>query len=185
MPVFGVLFYFWLNENYFIPAQKYLLLIQVSIILVLIPIAVFYLLRTLGKANSMMLSDVSQRKIPLAAQAILIALLIMQSIRVDVVPELFFFFAGGFISTMIAFILALANTKASLHQMGISTITFFVIGLSLHNHKNAIAIISVLFLLNGLIATSRLYMNAHSGKELGIGFLAGMLPQMVLWYFWL
>jgi len=185
MPVFGVLFYFWLNENYFIPAQKYLLLIQVSIILVLIPIAVFYLLRTLGKADSVMLSDVSQRKIPLAAQAILIGLLIIQSIRIDIVPELFFFFAGGFISTVIAFILALANTKASLHQMGISTLTFFVIGLSLHNHKNAIAIIAVLFLLNGLIATSRFYMSAHSGKELSIGFLAGMLPQLAFWYFWL
>jgi len=185
MPVFGVLFYFWMTENYFSIAQKSLLVIQVCIILVLIPIALFYLLRTLGKADSMMLSEVSQRKIPLLAQATLIVFLISQSIRVDIVPELFFFFTAGFFSTVVAFLLSLAKIKASLHMMGIATLTFFVIGLSLHNHQNALLLIAVLFFLNGLVAASRLQMNAHSGRELAIGFFAAMLPQMALWYFWL
>jgi len=174
-----------MTDTYFSIAQKSLLVIQVCIILILIPIALFYLLRTLGKANSVMLSDVSQRKIPLLAQAILIAFLIGQSLRIDVVPELFFFFAAGFISTATAFLFSLARIKASLHMMGINTLTFFVIGLSLHNHENALPVIALLFLLQGLLAASRLQMQAHSGVELAIGFLTAMIPQTVLWYFWL
>lgn len=185
MPVFAVLFYFWLGNNYLSNPQKYLLLIQVGIILIFIPIAAFYLLRTLGKANSFMLSEVRQRRIPLAIQAFLIGLLIYQSLRIDIIPELFFFFCGGFLSTLIAFFLSLAHTKASLHMIGISSLTFFVIGLSLQQSQNALPIIAALFLIHGLIASSRLQMHAHSGRELLIGLLVGMLPQIMLWYFWL
>lgn len=185
MPVFAVLFYFWLGDNYLSNPQKYLLLIQVCIILILIPIASFYLLRTLGQANSFMLSEVRQRRIPLAIQAFLIALLIFQSFRIDAIPELFFFFWGGFLSTLIAFFLSLAHIKASLHMIGISTLTFFVIGLSLQQTENSLPIIAALFLIHGLIASSRLQMQAHGGKELLIGFFTGALPQIILWYFWL
>ena len=185
MPVFAVLFYFWFGGHYLNNPQKYLLLIQVCIILILIPIAVFYLLRTLGKANSVMLSEVRPRRIPLATQAFLIGLLIFQSFRIDVIPELFFFFCGAFLSTLIAFFLSLAHLKASLHLIGISTLTFFVIGLSLQQTQNSLPIIAALFLIHGFIASSRLQMQAHNGKELLIGFFTGALPQVVLWYFWL
>lgn len=161
------------------------MLIQVSIILIFIPIVVFYLLRTIGKADSLMLSDVKQRRIPLFIQAVLIVLLIVQSIRIDVIPELFFFFCATFFSTVIAFILSLAKIKASLHMIGISTLTFFVIGLSLHNHKNALLLIAILFLSMGFISASRLAMKAHSVRELVIGSFLGMLPQIFFWYFWL
>lgn len=185
VPVFGSLCYFLLNENYLISEQKCLILIQVSITMIFIPISVFYLLRTIGKADSVMLSDVSQRKIPLFVQALLIVVLVGQSITHDKIPELYFFFLGGLASTLSAFILSLVKIKASLHMTGISTLVFFVIGLSMHNHINAIYLISFLFLIVGIVAASRLQMQAHNGKELLIGFLSGMLPQIAFWFFWL
>jgi len=185
IPVFGTLFYLSLNENYLIPAQQYLILIQISILTVFIPLCFFFLLKTLGKADSVMLSDLSQRKIPLVIQAALLFILTAKSITEDTLPELHYFFVGGLISSLLALVLLFARIKASLHMIGIAALTAFVVGLSMHNQANAIYIIAALALANGLIAASRLEMQAHTGKELLIGFFAGLLPQVILWYFWL
>jgi hypothetical protein len=39
--------------------------------------------------------------------------------------------------------------------------------------------------MNGIVASSRLVMKAHSDKELLVGFLSGVIPQIALLYFWL
>ena len=70
-------------------------------------------------------------------------------------------------------------------MIGISALTVFIIGLSIHNEVNTINIIAFFVLINGLVASSRLVMDAHNTKELGIGFLCGTLPQLALLYFWL
>lgn len=185
IPVFGTLLYLFLNENYFETGQKYIILVQVSIIMVFIPICFFYLLRTLGKVDSVMLSKLSQRKIPLVIQAVLIGVLIGKSITVDVIPELYYFFLGGLASTVLALLLLFIRTKASLHMLGISGLTIFAIGLSLHNQVNAIYMIAFLLMMNGIVAASRLEMQAHTEKELVFGGLIGVVPQLVLWHFWL
>jgi hypothetical protein len=174
-----------LNENYFNTQQKYLIVIQITIIMVFIPICFYYLLRSLGKVDSIMLSELSQRKIPLLVQAILIYTLLNKSITIDKIFELYFFFLGAFASTIAALLLSLLKIKASLHMLGISALTAFVIGLSYHNHANALFTIAFLVLMNGIIGSSRLHMKAHSVTELVIGFCSGLFPQVMLWYFWL
>ncbi len=70
-------------------------------------------------------------------------------------------------------------------MIGISALTAFVIGLSLKNELNTVSLVAFLVVLNGLVASSRLVMKAHSNKELLIGFLCGILPQIGLLYYWL
>lgn len=132
-----------------------------------------------------MLSEPSQRKIPLLIQAVLLVVLLTKSITVMVIPALYFFFLAALISTVAAFTLIFAVIKASLHMIGMSALTAFSIGLSIHNQNNALFLISFLIGMIGLVAASRLEMKAHTGKELVIGFLLGVIPQCVLWYFWL
>ena len=132
-----------------------------------------------------MLTETSQRKAPLLVQISLTAVLIQKSVTIDRFPELYFFFLGGIISTIIALIFVLANIKASIHMIAISALTFFAIALSIHHQENCIAIVAILFLISGLVATSRLYMKAHTLTELILGYTFGMLPQLVLWWFWL
>lgn len=147
--------------------------------------AFFYLLKTFGKVDSIMLSDVNQRKIPLLLQMALTAVLITQSITVERFPELFFFFFAGLITTFIAFVLLFFKIKSSIHMIGISALSFFVIGLSIHNQINIIYTIATLFFFTGIIASSRLYMKAHTMTELFLGYVIGMVPQIGIWYFWL
>jgi len=185
IPLYGTLMYLFYNENYFESLQKYLMLIQIVLITILIPMLFIYLLKIIGKVDSIMVSDISQRKMPLMIQFFLMALLILKSITIDRVPELFFFFFGGMVSTFSALLLLFLRTKASIHMIGIGALTAFAIGLSIHNYSNMLVLISLLILLNGIVASSRLAMKAHTSIELFVGFLLGWMPQLLLFYFWL
>ena len=185
IPLYGTLVYLFCVENSFENVQKYLMLIQIVLITILIPMLFLYLLKIIGKVDSIMVSDISQRKMPLMIQFFLMALLILKSITIERVPELFFFFFGGMFSTFIAILLLFLRSKASIHMIGIGSLTVFVIGISIHNYNNMLVPISLLILLNGVVASSRLAMKAHTVKELLIGFLLGWIPQLLLFYFWL
>lgn len=185
IPILGTVFYIIFDGNYFLKEQFYLLLLQVIIITFFLPLSFFYLLRTFGKVDTIMLSDLSQRKIPLLMQMILTAVLIQKSVTIERFPELYFFFLGGIGSTFIAFALIFVKIKASIHMIAMSALSFFVIGLSMHNELNIIYTIASLFLITGIVASSRLVMKAHTIEELIIGYAAGMLPQVLLWILWL
>lgn len=183
--MFGTLFFFELSTFYYTYQQKYLILLQIGVVTILIPIAFFYFLRTFDKADDVMIPDLSQRKIPLVFQGMTIYLLLSNTIKESILPELYFYLLGGLISILIVFVLVLLKIKASIHMVGISTLTVFVGALSLHFEMNAIYSFALLVLLNGLIATSRLELKAQTYKEILFGFFIGFVPQLVLTYFWL
>ncbi|MES2411511.1 MAG: hypothetical protein V4535_08725 [Bacteroidota bacterium] len=185
IPLLGTVFYVLLEARYFTLAQYLILFLQIIIITFFLPVAFFYLLRTFGKIETAMLSDISQRKIPLLLQVMLFAVLIEKSITIDRFPSLYFFFVGGLLSTIITFLLLYVRFKASIHMIGISSLTVFIIGLSIHNQINTINMVAFFVIMNGVVASSRLYMEAHSNKELLVGFLCGVIPQSALLYFWL
>ncbi len=185
IPVYAALIYFFWNDSHFSNPQKYFVLFQIVVITILLPILLFFVLRTAGKVDSVMVSDVSQRKIPLVIQCLLTILILQKSITLAHFPEFYFFFLGGLLSTVLALVFVFFKTKASLHMLAISTLTVFVIGLSIHNQTQNSYMIALLVLMNGVVASSRLEMKAHTNKELVIGFLLGVLPQLLLLRFWL
>lgn len=183
--VLSTVFYFFVTDGYFIYETVYLYIIQVLILTVFVPLALFYLLIMLGKIDSMMVSNVSQRKIPLVFHIILLSILITKSITKDTIPELFYFFLGSIISSSLALVLVYFNKKASLHMLGMASLTAFCISCCLHFQAREIIVISVLLLCNGFVASSRLFMKAHTTNELFLGYLIGLFPQLLLLFFWL
>lgn len=180
-----MLCFFTIDDNYLVPAEKILILVQVIIIMVLIPIAFFFLLRTFGKVDTVMVSDVRQRKLPLLLQSALIFLLIWQGISPERVPELYYFFLGALAASVMSLGFAFAKIKISLHMAALGAMLLFVVGLSIHNHYNAIGTIASLLVFTGLVASSRLEMEAHDVSEVILGFFTGAIPQIAMWYFWL
>ncbi len=185
IPLLGTIFYVMLDSHYFTLAQSLILFLQIIIITIFLPIAFFFLLRTVGKIDTVMLSDISQRKIPLLLQVMLFSVLIQKSITFDRFPYLYLFFVGGIFSTICAFLLLYLKTKTSIHMIGISSLTVFIVALSVYNEINTINTVAFFVMMNGVVASSRLEMKAHSNKELLIGFLCGAIPQSVLFYLWL
>jgi len=166
-------------------SHNYLLILQIIIITIFLPLAFFYLLRTFGKVDSIMLSELHQRKIPLLMQMALTLILITKSVTIFKFPELFYFFLGGLLSTFFTYILLFFRIKASIHILGMVALTFFVFGMSMHFQINSIFTMALLFFIIGIVASSRLQMKAHSMQELIIGMAVGTLPQITLWIFWL
>jgi hypothetical protein len=185
MPLLGTIFYVLLGGPYFLKLQYIALFLQIIIITFLLPLAFFYLLKTYGKIDSIMLSNIAHRKIPLLLHIVLLSILITKSITIDRFPPLFFYFLGGIFSGTITFILLYAKIKTSIHMIGMSSLTVFIIGLSIHNQINTIHLVTFFVIMNGLVASSRLVMKAHTNKELLIGFLCGLLPQVGFFCFWL
>jgi membrane-associated phospholipid phosphatase len=183
--VLATTFYFFTTNKYFVYDEIYLFIIQVLLMTVFIPLAFFYLLITLGKIDSMMVTHVSQRKIPLIIQIFLLCILIFKNITKDNIPELYYFFLGSIISSLIALLLVYFKKKISLHMLGMAALTTFLISCYLHFQIKEIYFISLLLCCNGLVASSRLYMKAHSLKELILGYIIGLLPQLILLFFWL
>jgi hypothetical protein len=187
IPIFACLFYFFVNENYvsYSKYEVYLILLQVVILTFMIPISFYYLLKSLGKIDSIMVSELSQRKLPLFFQAVLLFVLINKGATEDRIPELYYYFLAGLISTILAILFLFTKIKASLHMLGIGSLLVFVIGISIRTQTNFLISIGILTFLTGIVASSRLEMKAHDFKELSLGLLIGIIPQIVLWYFWL
>lgn len=185
IPIYATLFYLFSNHSYFINKEKYLVLLQVVTITFIIPILFFFLLKLTGKISSMMVPELSERKFPLVIQCFLLILLVKKSIKLELFPELHFFMLGALSSTLIALTLLFTNTKASLHMMGLSALTFFMFGLSMHHQNQNTLLIVFMVLMNGFVASSRLIMKAHTPKELIIGVLIGSIPQILLLFVWL
>lgn len=183
--VYAILLYFIYGGAYFNYGAFVVMTVQIVIITIFIPITFYYLLLSLGKVDSIMIAQTSQRRFPLIMHSILLVILLKRTVRLDEHPELHFFFLGCLVSTVTALVLVLLRIKASLHMIGISALAVFAISVSLHAHERLIAPIVVLLLCNGLVATSRLTMKAHSQMELLLGTGIGVIPQLMLLWFWL
>lgn len=184
VPLVATLWYLYALQEALIPAQMALVLLQVLILTVILPLCAFLLLRAADKAHSIMLSEVGQRKRPLLLQLGFMAMLVWRSIKVDYFPELHFFFLGAIWSTAIAYLLTFIKFKTSLHLMALGGLLGFVIGLSAFQLENNLPVLAGLFVLTGLVAASRLEMQAHDVKEVLTGWIIGLLPQLILLPLW-
>jgi hypothetical protein len=185
VPLMGTLIYLAISPIQYSQAQILFLCLQVSLLTIFIPLALYFWLKTVGKADSVMLQKVDQRRIPLFISCILLYLLAFKSITESILPELHYFILGGLLSNILTFLYLFMKVKASIHQMGIAALSCFVMGLSAHYQVDLTYGIAVLILLNGLVASSRLAMQAHTYTELAIGFGLGAIPQLALWWVWL
>ncbi len=185
IPLLAIVLYFLVSTTSLTASEQLLVYTQGIIFTIILPVLCFLFLKSINKIDSIMLPIVSQRKIPLLIQAILFLVLITQGNMFVYIPGLYYFFLGCFISTLLALLLVLIDVKASLHMVGVSSLVAFCIAMSVYTQRNLLLEISILFFLNGLVGTSRLYMKAHTPKELLAGFFVGFIPQLFLipWIF--
>nr|WP_322623118.1 hypothetical protein [uncultured Flavobacterium sp.] len=185
VPAYATLFYFLLAGKYLYNNEVYLIFIQVLILTILLPVSIFYLLRSLGAVKTKMLTDKKERRLPLAINCLLFLMLTEYSFKDFSIQDLYFYFLGTLISNVGALILVLRHVKASLHMMAITSLTMFVISLSVYYHVRLLVPIALLIICCGYVASSRLQEKAHTPAELIIGSLLGIVPQLGLWYVWL
>lgn len=183
--IYGVLFYFLITRSFFYDSQIYVTLIQVFILTFLLPISIYFLFRSLGVVTSFTEATLKERQMPIAVQAILLLVLLRFSISKEITTELYYFFLGGLISSILVLTSVILKFKASLHMIGISALTAFIYGLSAYYQLPFVNLFAFCIVCMGLVASSRLYMKAHTYPELVVGIIIGLLPQLFLYQYWL
>ena len=185
MPLLGVIFYFTKSPMFIPPEVMEAKIISLSILTIVLPILLYYLLKTIGKTESIYLKTTKERIIPLALNTIICLLIIVRVLPDNQILELYYFFIGILISTVVCLILALLKFKASIHMIAIAGVFMFAIGISLHFGKNLNGSLALFALIAGAIATSRLHLNAYTNVELLFGFCIGLFPQLLVLPYWL
>lgn len=185
IPILGVIFYFSRSPRYIPKEIIEAKLISLFILTVVLPILLFFLLKTLGRVQSIYLETTKERVFPLLLNCIVVLLVLDRILTANQIIELYYFFLGILISTLACLFLVIMKFKASIHMISIAGLLMFCIALSIHFSININGTLALLFIIIGAIATSRLHLNAHSFVELVIGFFIGLLPQLILLNYWL
>jgi membrane-associated phospholipid phosphatase len=106
---------------------------------------------------------------------------LLKSSIVDLLSLLFFGYGLGL---FFSYILLYFKLKISLHTAAIGGLMGFLIYFSYHYKLNIVIIFSILFILSGLIGTSRLKLKAHKISEVSLGYLIGIISQFIVYFFY-
>jgi len=185
IPLAGTAAYFSITPKYSPGTLQTHIYLPVLILTVIIPIIAFFILRNIGILSSALTPSVEERKYPLYIHLILLGIVVYKVVPGEYAFELHYYFIGLIASAMTTLLLLFLNVKASMHVMGLGGLFMFTVCLSIHFEINITLAVSLLTLATGLVATSRLYLRAHSKIEVLVGFLVGALSQLLLIKFWL
>ncbi len=185
IPMAGTLAYFIVTPKYSPLELQSGNLLPIFILTVIIPIITYLILKNLGVVNTVFMPTVKERRYPLYVHILLLLLIIYKVIPNNYILELHFYFLGLIAGAMTALMLLFFKLKVSMHLMGMGSLFMFLVCLSIHFEINITLAISLLTLATGLVTTSRLYLKAHSKPEVLIGFLIGLISQLLTIRFWL
>lgn len=181
--MYGSILYFFFTNNINYLAEMYLSCIQIFILTILLPVSFYSLLRIFKKVKSFTEATLEERRLPIFIQLVLLYLLLRFTVLETHFPELFKFFQAGFISAFLVFISVMFRFKASLHMIGCTSLAVFVVLFTSYLEIAALTTVAVLILCMGFVASSRLFMKAHTPIELIAGILLGGLPQLFIWFY--
>ena len=185
MPLLGVLFYFHKTPRFIPEPLQNAKIFSIVILTIILPILLFFLLKTINKVETIYLKSTKERLIPLLINCIIITLILIRVLTPNEIIELYYFFLGILCSTLACFIMAILKVKASIHMIAASGFFMFAVAIGIHFQININGTIALMMLILGAIATSRLHLKAHSNQELIIGVFTGLFPQLILMNYWL
>ena len=185
LPLAGTVSYFLITPKYSTIELKSGNILPIFILTIIIPILSFFILKNIGVVSSVFLTKPKERRYPLMINLILLLMILLKVIPDNYTIELYFFFLGLIAATSTCLLLLVLRFKTSLHMMGMGSILMFLIALSFHFERNIVIAISFMVFASGMVATARLFLKAHSRAELLIGFLVGLMSQLLTIKFWL
>ncbi len=179
LPFLSVILYFSITHFYFSKLEISIILGQVLILTCLIPISIYFLLKSLGVIqSSVMVSKPRERIIPYVINIFLLITLKYYVLYNNSAYAINFYVWGLIYSYILLLVFIFFRLKCSAHMALLSSgFVFFIYQLIEHQNANLIAIIGFVFII-GFTATSRLFFKAHTSTEIILGFLIGALPQL-------
>lgn len=175
--------YYLFNASFFLPLERSIATGQAFLMTCVLPMCIYLFLKSLGLLrSSIMVDNVKERAAPIFLNVIIINILIFRVWENIANSSLKVFFIGYAISYSILFFSVLLKKKYSIHTANLCSIIPLFTNHSTTYFAHTVVILPVLLLLIGLVATSRLYLQAHTNKEIIMGAIIGFTPSFILFF---
>ncbi|MDN3641123.1 hypothetical protein QWY87_00310 [Lutimonas halocynthiae] len=175
----GSFLYLYLSPKHILKEQEYIILLIVFVSTYIIPILLLAILKRFNMISDYHLRNIEERKFPVLFFIMLSFLLGRAMVSTQIADLLAFSFFGVAFALSFTYLLFNIKIKTSLHTLGIGGIIGFVMVMSYEYRLNFNSLLAGLFILAGLIGVSRLALNAHRPKEVYIGFVLGLISQVI------
>ncbi|MCB9174279.1 MAG: PAP2 family protein [Flavobacteriales bacterium] len=185
IPTLGMMIIFNTNSyvNFAIPFElKKAVTILVGLSTFIIPSLMTLLLLNRGYIKSVEMETTKERILPYGFTIVFYFFTIYMMLKAPIPPIIFNFMIGALVSVILAFIINL-RWKISAHMTGMGGLTGALIAISFLLSVNLIPFIALAILISGLVASSRLILNAHDPLQLVAGFFLGIFCQVFSIYF--
>ncbi|TXB64011.1 hypothetical protein FRY74_12220 [Vicingus serpentipes] len=185
MPSLGLLIFFNSNSyiNFAIPKElKDAALTLVAMSTFVVPVIITLLLLNRGYISSLEMPTRKERILPYGFTIAFYFFTIYMLKQAPIPPLVFDFMIGGVASVICAFIINL-KWKVSAHMTGIGGLLGALISTSILLEVDLISYVILSIFVSGLIASSRLILNAHTPLQLIAGFFLGFGCQVIAIYF--
>jgi hypothetical protein len=183
VPTIGVILYFLIVPNTYESNQKLALLGLIFVTTYLVPTLFLILFKKLKLIHNFKTQNIEERKIPVALMIVVFYVLANTiASETNIIAISLLFYATSAALTFIYLCLAY-QLKISLHllSLGISTGFFILLGF-LYNYSFPLVIMGNI-VLAGLVANARLNLNAHTPKEVYLGYFIGFIAPFPVYYF--
>jgi len=180
-PIVGSILYFLLIPEYIFKPLEHLFLVVILIGTYLFPLFLLILLKNFKMIDSFHMVTIEERKFPtllFISISFTIGIWLYRSTIIDILS--LFYFGYGLV-LICSYIFLHYKLKISLHTSAIGGLIGFIIYFSFYYKLNLIILLSVLFLISGLIASSRLRLQAHNSSEVFLGFVFGVVSQFIVY----
>ncbi len=182
MPLYTIWLYFHLSPRFFLPANRYFLVLYLSIVGVLIPLLFFSVILWTKAFSGYRLVHPEERLIFSVIIAVVYAVIFQKIYKYHQFVELFPFFIGIILSVLALAVYNYFKSKPSIHATAISgALTFFVIW-SYYSQINILNYLSLMIVIAALVMASRVYLGAHNLKDIARGIFIGILMQLAGFY---
>ena len=179
-PTIGSILFFLLVPEYIFKPQEHLILTIILIGTYAFPLLLLILMRSFKMINSYYMVTIEERKFPTILFLSISFFLGHWLYKSNVVDILALFYSGYGFLLIISYVPFYFKFKLSLHTAAIGGLVGFLICFSFYYKINLIIFLSILFIISGLIAYSRLRLQAHSSRELFLGYLLGIFSQLIV-----
>jgi hypothetical protein len=182
LPTYGTLLVFEMQTDNLLVIPFQLKIFACSMVLIstcLVPLSGTMLLVKTNYIKSIMLNEAEERRIPLMLTAVFYLVNYYFLNSLSLIGSLKIFLLGTCIAVVLTLVINIF-WKISTHLVGIGGIIGMLIGLSLKLYVNFYVLIIIAVILAGLIAFSRIRLLAHTPGQVYIGFLIGLIPEIIL-----
>jgi|SRR5690554_331679 len=175
--------YYFFNASFYAEFERYVAVGQVFLMTFLLPVSIYFFLKSVGMLrSSIMVESVKERNVPMFLNIVIMLILVFRVWESASNTALKQFFIGYAITYIILFSSVQFHKKYSVHVASLCSALPLFIQPTATYFLPPLVILPIFLVLVGLVASSRLYLNAHTNLEIVMGGIIGFFPTFIIFF---